>query len=120
MEKFKGTQGPWDQQAHVIWANDYGNEIGMAAMKYEHGIVTSEGINNARLIASAPDLLEALQQLVGHFSGFTPMEIQAKENAQKAINKALGIPTNPTDQLTQSRIMKATEGLNLEENGTHS
>ena len=38
-----------------------------------------------------------------------------KESSIPIRTLELSIPTNSTDQLTQSRIMKATEGLNLEE-----
>lgn len=51
MSEFKGTPGPWIVRSQEI--QSVGTEDKMTAMCY--------GIENANLIAAAPDLLEALQ-----------------------------------------------------------
>lgn len=118
MEKFKGTPGPWEAKynGHYMDIRTKGDCLSFASthMNSYMNIDANVMDANAKLIAAAPELLEALIDILvfcrshGMENGFT-------EQSTKAINKALGIPTNSTDPLTQSRIMKATEGLNLEE-----
>lgn len=54
MSEFKGTPGPWIVRSQEI--QSVGTEDKMTAMCY--------GIENANLIAAAPELLEALQEMV--------------------------------------------------------
>jgi len=75
-----------------------------------------------KIVFNAPEMKSAIEYALN--------KIYILENTDKGIRKdlkidllkmkhelmrSIGIPTNSTDQLTQSRIMKATEGLNLEE-----
>ncbi len=86
MEK-KHTPGPWqiesggarliNTQAHVISASD-----GLGPVAYSTG-------SNARLIAAAPDLLEALQRMVAAWgSGFDEGDSPSLDKARAAIAKA--------------------------------
>ena len=78
MEKFKGKPGPWHWQGRVLCNNAH--------------IVGGDGwtFNDAdkRLIAAAPELLEALQFIINDCSRMIPKCAEEKANA--AINKALG------------------------------
>lgn len=82
MEKFKGKPGPWHWEGKVL-CND------------AH-IVGGDGwtFNDAdkRLIAAAPDLLEALQRCESVLSNI-PLEVCDVEDllyAREVINKAIG------------------------------
>jgi hypothetical protein len=65
---------------------------------YGCGITRSECKDNARLISAAPDLLAALQSLIGHVAHYAAMPHAHKDahkdvaNAYAAINKAKGKP----------------------------
>jgi hypothetical protein len=73
MEKFKGTPGPWrvgKRGGCVVCDSDKGltisGAIGEQAIEYYGGNLIGESISidNAKLIAAAPELLESLQWLV--------------------------------------------------------
>lgn len=87
MGKFKGTPGPW------VSVN-YAGFIKIHSKPYygEPDLLDEEQCNeaqiNAHLIASAPDLLEALQALLIETGGACDPNIFRK--AKKAIDKALG------------------------------
>ena len=108
MKDFKGTPGPWT-------VKDYGHALAIECKvdNIEHTVVTDhfcypdfkqhgsiEKLANAHLVSSAPDLLEALQNLVnlhlceqeGISSGkpTSAMWLEAVDKAQEAIDKALG------------------------------
>lgn len=98
MENFKGTPGPWvaDKTSRAIGPishdddQSYGILIPVAWVEFDQcvGIQAS----NQRLIAAAPELLEALQKMLSkaykqNWDDAYPEEIQS---AQAAINKALG------------------------------
>lgn len=114
MEKFKGTKGKWFLEESDLsirskaWGDsdcmgDYrGNVVADLAQSLgakdpqnwresrKHAI--PEILQNAKLIAAAPCLLEALEGLLSAFEyeGQTQGENIACHNARKAINKALG------------------------------
>ncbi|MGY0037668.1 hypothetical protein [Pedobacter sp. NJ-S-72] len=93
MEEFKGTPGPWrvieDEQADVIRIvekHDYNPGF------YTEICEISQGIDEAHLIAAAPDLLEVLNECVElmkvqEFKAW----LQVIAKAEAAINNALGM-----------------------------
>ena len=92
MKEFKGTPGPW-----VIGGNE-GNKLSVNSDPYFVALV-DEGNSqeaNARLIASAPELLSALQHLVEVYDRedgkqwTTASKKAAIAEARAAIDKALG------------------------------
>ena len=99
---FKGTKGKW--KVINIELFDYstcvvGNDkTSVCHLFYEGRTITDEAKANAKLIATAPELLEALQNLValkeskdksGKDENYLKSQPIAWENAKKAISKAL-------------------------------
>lgn len=90
MQKFKGTPGPWESKTihgdlKVIQKGSYEK---LAPGMVSYCCVTElENKHDAKLIAAAPDLLEALQ---GIFIGVFHIPDEAYDKAQLAIAKALG------------------------------
>lgn len=90
MKEFKGTPGPWhwDEEGlgnknHIVFGKEYPAEM------------TSKA--NKDLIAAAPELLEALQELISGYEdrehlGMFDMLVHGDliQKANAAINKALG------------------------------
>ena len=97
--KFKGTKGEWILSVNSSYPEvrvlDYGNRVfGAAIMLHndENDVLVNahhsdENIANAKLIAAAPDLLEALQTYLN--AGSKEQRRQASVIAKKAIEKAL-------------------------------
>lgn len=107
MSEFKGTPGPWVWGAKyvakqimttVMKVNEYDDEYLAQESKYEHlaqcmpeDFDTPQWMANARLMAAAPELLEALQMAMeigdqcsrGFLAAF-------QEKASAAIAKATG------------------------------
>ena len=85
----KHTPGPWAFDNH-----EFGPFIRCSAGYIISGPVTKrpDGKDNARLIAAAPDLLEALRDLVGMDVAYQrgPMVKKAVEAARAAIAAATG------------------------------
>lgn len=101
MKDFKGTPGPWEIGYFVksdVFAN--GGMKWVATLVSNELDGTYEDAANAKLISSAPDLLEALTQLVhlhmceqeGVESGqpTSSMWIDAVNKASEALHKAVG------------------------------
>lgn len=94
MEKFKGTSGPWElKKIHgdlkVIQKGSY-EKLAPGMVSYRC-VTELENKHDAKLIAAAPELLEALQftiHEVGHWLSTQKPEL--KEKIESAINKALG------------------------------
>lgn len=102
MSEFKGTPGPW-------FSGDYGGVDGVG--RFVGGLPAPDGciyicdikgrsdehLANARLIAAAPELLEALQ-LCEEFMSLLPSTgfdgLARIEGARAAITKALGASDN--------------------------
>lgn len=93
MNQFKGTPGPYIKNGTSIMGN---GKTELVAVVY--GFDTEERKANAHLIAAAPDLLEALQNLVqlkewkdrnGKDEHYEKAQLIAWEAARAAISKAL-------------------------------
>lgn len=89
--KFKGTDGAWVNRGTAIWAADvYVAEVMSMREK------ASVKLANAKLISSAPELLEALRQLrdyVEDVYAVSPEDCHKDHPlnlANRAIEKALG------------------------------
>lgn len=97
MKEFKGTPGPWiaDKTSRAVGPvshdddQSYGILIPVAWVEFDQDVGIQA--SNQRLIAAAPELLEALQETineVGHWLSTQNPEL--KEKIESAINKALG------------------------------
>lgn len=96
MKEFKGTPGPWEVAGP--YCDAVGAEFDSAWYKAichrperTGGKLADEYNANMRLIAAAPELLEALQETiheVGHWLSTQNPELKGK--IESAINKALG------------------------------
>lgn len=91
MEKFRGTEGPWVANGGQVCSQDY--EIN--GVVYSDHVCDCEVINgespNANLIAAAPELLEALQELTFLYEHDEGCRNLIEYNrAKSAIAKALG------------------------------
>jgi hypothetical protein len=91
------TQGPWvNFNGQIRPANGKGRTAGYAPLVKIHGDkrTTNDEINaaNARLIAAAPELLEALQTIVKQFTKIPSSlkDSHARMKAHAAIAKATG------------------------------
>ena len=98
MEEFKGTPGPWiaDKTSRAVGPvshdddQSYGILIPVAWVEFDQDVGIQA--SNQRLIAAAPELLEALQRCESVLSNM-PLEVCDVEDllyARAAINKALG------------------------------
>ena len=103
MKEFKGTPGPWiaDKTSRAVGPvshdddQSYGILIPVAWVEFDQDVGIQE--SNQRLIAAAPELLEALKELISGYedrekSGMFDMLVHGDliEKANAAINKALG------------------------------
>ena len=99
MKEFQGTPGPWrvsEKRGDLIDIRHNNNGIGAISINIAHVVARQSWLKeaeaNAKLIAAAPELLEALQKMVSkaykqNWNDAYPEELQS---AQAAINKALG------------------------------
>lgn len=92
MEEFKGTRGPWNYCAdEPEWVTDSNDNIAVARVTRYNTDANAQHAN-AKLIAAAPELPEALQRCESVLSNI-PLEVSDVEDllyARAAINKALG------------------------------
>jgi hypothetical protein len=104
MSEFKGTPGPWEgKDVSICSQHEAGLQLGFLST----GDVSrrAEGLANAYLITAAPELLEALLDMVlriEYYAGLTDKDkpniedwaytynSTDMERVRKAINKALG------------------------------
>ena len=95
MKEFKGTQGPWhvsDEGCVVIRDDEFFGHVA-SNIGYPSD---EEDMANANLIASSPELLSGLQQLLEIYDDHsgkvwtTSSKRRALDNARAAVNKALG------------------------------
>jgi hypothetical protein len=84
------TQGKWEASGCTIYSG--GNILGTTYCEGgKHGHGWEEAWGNARLIAAAPELLEALQMLMPQEPNETDRYNRAMwENARNAIDNATG------------------------------
>ncbi|UYM55267.1 hypothetical protein [Leclercia adecarboxylata] len=93
MQKFKGTPGPWESKTihgdlKVIQKGSYEK---LAPGMVSYCCVTElENKHDAKLIAAAPELLEALQKMVESYQFEASIDNPALLQARAAIAKALG------------------------------
>lgn len=88
------TPGPWvktyndyDEHYNIVIQGSEGTSVRRIAMVVDSG---KDGPMNARLISAAPDLFEALIDLVKYLKYIEPNSISELELAEKAIKKARG------------------------------
>lgn len=79
MKEFKGTKGEWKREGTIIFVPGGGFDV-----RY-----MPDAEENAKLIAAAPDLLEALQKVIAASGSITDL-ILAVRASESAIAKALG------------------------------
>lgn len=89
------TPGPWSIRVAkgtvTLEAND-GAEIARNLATYNGQPLSENKEANARLIAAAPDMLEALEEILGAFHGYGDASDElwmAIEKADRAVDKAL-------------------------------
>lgn len=104
MKEFKGTPGPWrvsEKRGDLIDIRHNSNGIGAISLNLAHVVARQSWLKeaeaNAKLIAAAPELLEALQYLINDYDGFRERTGRTDDpqnkmilNAKSAIKKALG------------------------------
>lgn len=85
MKEFQGTPGPWMDEGVYIGSVHWPFQVAEVAKFFGHEVLDE---CNAKLIAAAPELLEALQFIINDCSRMIPK--CAEDKAIAAINKALG------------------------------
>ena len=91
MKEFKGTKLEWVRDGKMVYALEDGENRFYAAFYPGRNCRKGESEANAQLAMAAPDLLEALQELVflyDHDEGCR--ELTEYKRAKAAISKALG------------------------------
>ncbi|WP_313087234.1 hypothetical protein [Stutzerimonas nitrititolerans] len=84
------TPGPWATYRDQLSVGETQGHSGICEVWERHG---GQGFENARLIAAAPDLLEALESAQMAIMGYThqnAITLAALEKARAAIAKARG------------------------------
>jgi roadblock/LC7 domain-containing protein len=97
--EFKGTIGKWKLSESKTFGRqmvDLGDFNGCIDVWYHNGesMTKEEAEANAKLIAAAPELLEALQNSLSallSLTGNPKNEWEEVKQAEEAINKALGL-----------------------------
>lgn len=87
----KHTPGPWMIAGKTVYALNEDGYNRFSALVQDAHTKESELVANARLIAAAPELLEALQMLTDHVNRYIYGDDDVLvSNARYAIRKALG------------------------------
>lgn len=68
----KHTPGPWKNEEGYRWLNARSDDRVIADMRIVGGVIEDEVKANARLIAAAPDLLEALESVADIWANAKP------------------------------------------------
>tara|TARA_R110000765_G_scaffold182323_1_gene288279 strand:+ start:75 stop:404 length:330 start_codon:yes stop_codon:yes gene_type:complete len=88
--EFKGTSGEWEVSTQKGGYDiDITNRDGFICWLGLSEFNNETTLNNAKLIAAAPELLEALQMFLDYCYGTELQNSERFLNAEKAINKAL-------------------------------
>jgi hypothetical protein len=83
MSETKFTPGPWEKKFNYLRVQAVAEP--KVAICYTDTFGTSgQGVGNANLIAAAPEMFEALENLVELFSDESPAFIQAQDAIAKA------------------------------------
>ena len=103
MKEFKGTPGPWrvsEKRGDLIDIRHNSNGIGAISLNLAHVVARQSWLKeaeaNAKLIAAAPELLEALRQLRDYVEDVCAVSSSDCDKAHPlmlataAIKKALG------------------------------
>ena len=88
----KHTPGPWEidsEQPSTVKKFTHGNRLSIATVHGGYGEKTRRTAN-ARLIAAAPEMLEALEDALNLIDTITPFEGDTVRKARAAIAKARG------------------------------
>ena len=87
------TPGPWrmdhDGSNWMVVTDDYPEMVDVWGF---NGMPAVEVVANVRLIAAAPDLLEALEALTANYADVEPGGSKNVDKARAAIAKARGTP----------------------------
>jgi hypothetical protein len=92
--EFKGTKGEWSVEQELGYDCDVIYEGGEICWLGLSDVIDEEKIANAKLIAAAPELLNALQNSLSallSLTGNPKNEWEEVKQAEEAINKALGL-----------------------------
>lgn len=95
MSESKHTPGPWYHRSPTGFVGTVADSIMVASVYGDDPNCREDGrqIANARLIAAAPEMLEALQAFEAHYPlGVNPFLDDAFRSARAAIAKAEGTP----------------------------
>jgi hypothetical protein len=84
----KHTPGPWMYRSQANGSLDFFGEGGNRVILQNVRLINQEA--NARLIAAAPSLLEALESALELIDVITPLEGDVHRKARAAIAKATG------------------------------
>lgn len=105
MEK-KYTPGPWNvQNDFTIWGAEIGKRIAYVDITHKRGYETEEGKNNAKLIASAPELLEAC--MAANQCIDDALEIYKRGGSLLVLDEAMKSLKNDAGKLVKAAINKA-------------
>jgi hypothetical protein len=96
------TKGPWKFEKYCVWG-------GLNYQEYVAGMKTGIGEDvqeaNARLIAAAPELLEACKQMMTAYAWNVEKTVESE-----GVNKL-----HPAVKYTRAAIRKATESITKEQ-----
>lgn len=91
MNEFKGTKQEWVRDGKMVYALEDGENRFYAAFYPGRNCLNGESEANAQLAMAAPDLLEALQQLLEDVCSNNDSVLGYRvAEARSAISKALG------------------------------
>ncbi|HBM7586570.1 TPA: hypothetical protein LZ306_003356 [Enterobacter bugandensis] len=90
MKEFKGSKQEWVRDGRMVYALEDGENRFYAGFAPGRNCLKGEAEANAQLAMAAPDLLEALQNMVTAYEHEASIDNPALLAARAAISKALG------------------------------